>query len=192
MFTLSAFWEPLIITIVGGVIVAIFRIYFQFGTVYGAFALNKRELVYSVNNVHSLCDFAEKELVKPSKRHLDICWNGQLIERIYIVVVNIRSTGRTHIQPADHFQPLRIEVVGNILHAELTDAAHSGIKPSLETLPTHVEVEPLLINPGDTITITLLLSEFKSLDVTGHIVGMRRIKLARSLTDKIRNIFLPK
>lgn len=125
---------------------------------------------------------------------LQILFDGKPIEDVKLVLVKFTNSGNLPITSSDYESPVKLIVVSRLNVARLLDAGVSetypeGLAKNVSVLfdKSAVQLEPLLLNQGDSITLKMLITNFtmkegvlKSLadniSVEGRIVGVKEIK----------------
>ncbi len=86
--------------------------------------------------------------------------DGRPIERPFISVIELESTGSRPIQSSDFEAPIEVLVKApaTLLKAQITRVTPVDLKPLLTVGSDKVVVSPLLLNPGDQVQVTILTS----------------------------------
>lgn len=131
------------------------------------------------------------------RQRLDIRFDGKTIDDAGLVIVQIVNSGHLPISPADYQSRLTISAgpgskvlfadISSTTPGDLEDRCRtaSGERKSLiETLENNeVRLSPILLNDGDSMTIQMLVEDWRGgVKVGGHISGIRRIAMWKPTT----------
>lgn len=89
---------------------------------------------------------------------LKLSIDGRELKTPYLTVIDIRNDGRKPISIPDFEGPLEIKSLEqvNIIRAQLTETNPKDIQPSLSSSDKLLKLQPLLLNPNDSMTIAIL------------------------------------
>lgn len=110
---------------------------------------------------------------------LTISFNGQPVEDIQLLLVEIVNTGNVPIIATDYERPLTIRYGDNttILGAEVVGRLPEDIDPKLSVTRNAIDIEPLLLNPGDEFVLKTLVKDLQENPVVvGRVTGVSEIK----------------
>ena len=113
------------------------------------------------------------------KGKLDILYQGNLVEEVYLVLVNLANSGNVPIPSTDFEDPVIIEFNkdAQILSNDVTETQPKLMKYTIHGNDNKLKFDPTLMNQGDYITIQMLISKYKELvNVHGRIIGVSEIK----------------
>lgn len=122
---------------------------------------------------------------KEIQRDLTIVYKGNLVDSLHLVLLRVVNTGNQPIGTADYEQAIRFSSPYDtrILSAEVTEADPDSLRNALrdggiEVLSEkEVVLRPVLLNPGDSVTIRVLACQFSQvIDVSGRIAGVKEIR----------------
>ena len=101
-------------------------------------------------SLHSAADNA--------KGRIKIYFDDEEIERVHLVEAEIRNTGNVPVMENDFDQPLMIELGegASPLTVDVADTSPSDLRPQAAGYKTGVVLAPLLLNPGDGLTLKIL------------------------------------
>jgi len=111
---------------------------------------------------------------------LRIFYEDKVVDNVFLVVTKITNNGNTPIDEDDFKEPIQIETndTGTILSAQIIDTNPPDIKVRIGKRKSQVSIYPLLLNPGDSINIKLIINNFdKITSVTSRIRGVKNIEL---------------
>lgn len=132
----------------------------------------------------------------PALPGLTISFEGQELEKPYLTVLEIINDGVRHV-PASAFEsPLEIKTQDSvkITRAEVAAVAPEDLQPKIERGPNILMLQPLLLNPSDSIRIAFITSggvpEFSS---RGRIEGITLISVedTEAKLSERRSLFQP-
>lgn len=108
------------------------------------------------------------------KDKLQIIFEGRGITEAHLVVLDLYNSGTVPILPQDYFQPVSFDFGDpsetEILNAEILETSPSNMAVSIARKDSTIELEPVLLNPADSIRLKVLLTR-----VCGKIKGKWRI-----------------
>lgn len=89
-----------------------------------------------------------------------ITLDGKSVEDVHLLIVGIKNSGNVPILESDFlYSPsIRAENGTEFISAEISKVHPSNLQPSLKLYPDRLEVAPLLLNPGDYISVQALAS----------------------------------
>lgn len=109
--------------------------------------------------------------------------NGQVVEKPYLTQLEISNTGSQPISASDFESAATIQA-GNarILQASVTSKSPLSLRPKLTSSAAAIVLQPLLLNPGDKIRLTVITSGGKPvLTASARIVGVRDLRVTDNL-----------
>lgn len=170
-------WLAVLFTaVVSPVIVILIGLFLEYKT--GIFVRDKKEITISV--------VSKTILISPKNKtisdKLEIKYDGRDIKSLVSLVFRVENTGNVPIASSDYEEPLKISFGEKILEHSVANPTSIGPTPYFkqfsplsdqDTPLTFLEIEPLLINQGESFVVSVLLPEFnqKNLHVTGRIIG---------------------
>jgi hypothetical protein len=120
---------------------------------------------------------------------LDLTYRGHSVSGASIVILTVANTGRVPILKADFEEPLSFRFAGYTADEELLAQHITPIVPRDLPLRVHlsdgdgrrgvptITVDPLLLNPGDRFSISILVSGFADkVTSTARIAGIPRVE----------------
>lgn len=169
----SPVWSALgvIVAIVFGVISVVYK------------RRSRKALAYEVLSNVSLVT-VRQELLKDNPDAIEIRYHGTLVNDVRVLVMRIWNAGNVPIVPSDYHKPIMIVVDGKMLTAAITKSVpielqnevldRAGLLPDNMSL---VQLHPVLLNPGDSITIQVLLTDSLGvIDPRVHAVGVTNME----------------
>jgi hypothetical protein len=140
--------------------------------------------------------------------NLQIEFGGKQVCQVYLLLVKFSNSGNQPIRSNDYERPLNlsIEAPARVLTAQVTGTNPSNLLPDLLpdgaggwssklapelALESELRIVPLksaLLNPGDSYTIKVLVSQFTPgrLKIDGRIVGVQDIVMAKE--NRVRHL----
>src|SRR2546425_8100170 len=109
---------------------------------------------------------------------LKITFEGRTIKDVWLVVVQLFNSGNEAILATDFVQPLSIDPTrGVVLSAEVIETIPTDLNAQTAIEAVGAKLTPLLLNPGDVITLRLVITEYHApVLFTGRIIGVSRLK----------------
>lgn len=110
-------------------------------------------------------------------------FQGELVERVSRVVLSVMNTGQLEIPAVDFERPLAVKLAGvnRLLSTAVIRTSPKNLNPVLTSDRAEVVVHPQLLNPGDFITIELLVDNNSAVvaSVDARIVGVSSLPRLR-------------
>lgn len=137
---------------------------------------HRKELGYRVLS-HTRVVSVEAEVAE----RVQVLYEGQPVRDVHLVEVEVVNSGNEAIVVQDYEYPLAIGTgeKSRVLTAVLVEAEPEGLPawPIISESGDTVRVQPLLLNPGDSFKVRILVSEFAgAVDVSTRIVGVKEIR----------------
>lgn len=110
-----------------------------------------------------------------------VLYEGKPISDISLIKIKIANSGKVPIKSSDFDHPLFLNFEGRVLSSEIIESNPSNIKTSVKNDSTSLQVEPCLLNPGDFIVISVLVSEYQAFHHDVRIIGVKEIKHDKGL-----------
>lgn len=174
----SASWVPLAVSVDWGVWATVAT---------GALALviyllqkrsKRRALAFSVR-ARTLVQVGEEARAK-----VEVFYDGTKVVDVHLVEIDVVNAGRVPIRAADFERAIEISLplASKPLPSTLTATGEPvAIGPNVTPAGDAIQLAPLLLNPGDTVTVSVLTESAPALDdvaVDGRIVGVKDFKRA--------------
>lgn len=121
---------------------------------------------------------------------VSILYDGQPVTDVQLLSVVLRNSGDMPIVPADFVRPIELSVAAEstILTADVSATEPNDLGAGIEWTrgseamadgaSRTIVLQPLLLNPRDTVTLSLLVTGSSALEVRGRIAGVARIATA--------------
>ncbi len=139
---------------------------------------------------------------------LEIVYDGQRVSSASAVRLTLRHTGNDSIRPADFERPVRFLFgpKARILTCEVIVGRPPNLSPTVrlvygtasggaETIQA-IDLEPLLLNAGDSIDLKVVVEDLAGVAVDARIAGVKRVETnvddsePRSLVTRLMGAFL--
>lgn len=157
--------------------------------------LNKKSLGYSVISKSNI-------LAVPTrfKNKLEIKYNQEIINSLYVVNIILRNTGNMAIKPDDFQEFIKISGGDNkkIISCNVTKTNPKRLDVRLalknDEKGNYVIIEPLLLNSKDSFQIQFLFEEFDKILIEARIVDIKEVReygnnlFADFIIDSIKNL----
>ena len=114
------------------------------------------------------------------KGDLKILYNGEPVEKVYLVQIKMLNSGNTPILPTDYERSVGFSFgeEAKILTAEITETEPKSLKPSIKVDGKSVLLSSSLMNPDDSMILNVLVSRFGGqITVDGRIAGVKDIRV---------------
>ena len=163
----------------------------------GLFASRKKELSYEILAATPIITASED-----LKKSITILFEDSPVSNVTSLAVRIKNTGKVPILARTFEGELTISTDSHILQYGITEQHPPTLKPlieselmgikNLDTFNTPIfpklHMRPLLLNPDDSFTVGLLLSDYKGdLSIEARIAGVKEIKEVTSRADPKRS-----
>lgn len=124
-----------------------------------------------------------------AKRRIRVRFDKHDVDNVELVVVRLINSGHTAILPNDYQIPISIRVNSDahILAADVVETNPGDLDDRFRTTEgtsqlleqpeqSRLIVKPVLLNPGDSITLQLLVEDYSSvINIGGHITGVKKV-----------------
>jgi hypothetical protein len=152
-----------------GVLVALAGI--GVGAFFGSKQLSRRRLSRSLQITQLVSVHSE------ARDRIHLSFEGEQINQVHLVKIRLWNSGNRSIQEADFERPLTIGFGGGTpLTVEVTDVHPPEMRPSAQLIEENgggVQLVPLLLNPGDSLSLKILVRDFNGdLTYDYRIVGI--------------------
>lgn len=105
-------------------------------------------------------------------------FEGEPVSNAYLIEVHLANSGNVAITDRDFVQPVEIILGGEarVMTAEEDGASPDDLDPKIEIDQDRARLVPLLLNPGDELTIKVLVRDFTGkVRVHARIVGIKEL-----------------
>lgn len=134
----------------------------------------RKELSFGIISATSLLEISSR-----IEDQLEILYEGKPTQSIHLIILKIINSGKEEIPPGDFIEPIKIDFPNptKIISAEITKTEPTPFETKINKNNQGITIEPILLNAGDSITLTTLVSEFNNdLNLSGRIIGVKEIK----------------
>lgn len=106
---------------------------------------------------------------------IQILYDKKSIDNIFLFIVKIINSGTVPIVRSDFETPINIEFAekGKVLEADVINVSPKNLAVDIKNSKSGVSIQPLLLNPGDSITVKILLTNYTDAVISGRIAGVR-------------------
>jgi hypothetical protein len=121
-----------------------------------------------------------------------VLFDGHSVSDVRVIVLKVYNSGTLPILPQDFVEQVAIDFGPNaqIMSAASYKEGQQSVDAQVRVEGGRVTIEPLLLNAGDTVDLSVSLTRFKELTFTGRIVGVNRI--ARRLYGRKDTLGMPR
>jgi hypothetical protein len=118
------------------------------------------------------------DVQKEVNSKLRVLYDNRDVMDLRLVVIKIFNSGNSPITPSDYETPIGFNLgsEGNILEVSILNVQPSNIQPKMTYSNNRLLIDPLLLNPKDSITIKVLLDK-----IAGNISADARISGVKSI-----------
>lgn len=114
--------------------------------------------------------------------------DGRQLSKPHLTVIEVMNDGSRPIQAADFEEPILISVKNNanIVRGDFSKSFPDDISPILSNQDGIIKIQPLLLNPGDRITLAVVTENGEpTFKIKSRILNISEIKIIdRSFDDK--------
>ncbi len=110
---------------------------------------------------------------------LQILFQGEPVRKVHLLVLRLTNNGNVPITSADYEREISFTFSDceKILSAEISEIMPQQLQAEISVKDKGITIKPLLLNPGDSITLKTLISGFEnSIDIDGRVVGVKAIE----------------
>ena len=114
----------------------------------------------------------------PASERIEILLDDVLVEQLWLTKFKLVNNGSSPIRRRDFDEPIQFSANGEaiILRMVIEESSPPNLKPDISRGPFTFDLEPLLLNEGDSISFNVLsLSTLEGLLVSSRIAGLRSI-----------------
>ncbi len=113
----------------------------------------RKEIAYGVLTTRRLLSLANE-----LRGRVEVIFDGNPVDDVHLLIVGIKNSGNVPILASEFLYPptIRASNGSTFISAELSKFSPSNLNPSLVLNADRLELMPLLLNPGDHISIQLL------------------------------------
>lgn len=150
---------------------------------YSVMTKEVKRLEYQVTSVSPLI---ETETAENAHGGITILLNEEKVLDPHLVVVKLVQAGTLPIKREDFDGNLQIQISGvaRVIQANIADSLPVAIPAEVAIEETSAILLPLLLNPADTLTISMITEgRPNSIDVAGRIVGVKSIEKVENNDD---------
>lgn len=133
----------------------------------------KKSLTYEIISRTSVLSASDEVSGK-----LQILYQGEAVRKVHLLVLKLANTGNVPITTLDYEREVSFMFTDceKILSAELSEVQPPNLAAEIVTKEKSVSLKPILLNPGDSISLKLLISGFDNkIDIDGRVVGVKSI-----------------
>jgi hypothetical protein len=108
---------------------------------------------------------------------LQVFYDGSPARDIRLLLLKLINTGNVAISASDFERPISFKTGASsrILSAVATEVSPSHLEVEVSNADTRATVKPVLLNPGDFITLKILVHDFETVSVDGRVIGVKEV-----------------
>lgn len=132
-----------------------------------------KELSYDIISSTPLFSIMEEAQGK-----VEVLFDGEPVTDAYLLIIKLHNSGNKAIISSDYESPIQLnfnEEV-SILSAEVIDDTEYSITTTLQVVQNRIKLKPILINPKESVTIKVIASNYKELNITARITNINKIE----------------
>lgn len=135
--------------------------------------VQKKSLSYEVINISEIMNVATE-----FKDKLEIRFNGIIVDKLTLVVLEFSNSGNVSIDQKDYSRPISVDFgdTSEILSVDIPSQKPSNLGIIFNHDKRLVSIEPLLMNKGDSFKIQALVSKYNGYSIDGRISGINQIE----------------
>lgn len=121
---------------------------------------------------------------------LEVSMNGRRLTSPHLAVINLEHQGTRPILASEFESPLELKVSdgAELIQVQVVAKVPSELEPKVTMTGTSLVLQPLLLNPGDVVTLSVLSSGTKPKFLArGRIAGVSTIGLVDPDTERIQS-----
>lgn len=121
--------------------------------------------------------------------NLKVTLDGVELPSPTLTVMRLSNDGTRPIPASDFEGPLRLVVAApaKLVRANVTELSPSDLSPSLSNDSNSIAIAPMLLNPGDSITLAIFTSGTpKTLESKARIAGLKTVPVDEKPSDPLR------
>jgi hypothetical protein len=113
---------------------------------------------------------------------LDVSYAGSRVAEPWLAILEVSNSGDIPIPSADFERPITVEFQGTAKVLSATASSDvAALEPTIETKANSIVIPPVLLNPSDTITLSVLCDgECSDFRVETRIVGVKSVDVQRT------------
>jgi hypothetical protein len=122
---------------------------------------------------------------------IEITYDGEVVKGVHLVSFALANVGNVPVLDEDFEGPIVLALGANAvaLTVEVTDVQPADLRPVVQLEESKLVLTPLLLNPGDTLSITALVRDFEGpLTVEGRVAGVERITNSSDRTSRASGV----
>ncbi len=112
------------------------------------------------------------------KSKLQLLFDKKPVNDVHLLIVRIINSGNEPIVKSDYETPINLNFSDNseVLETDVINVSPESMKVEVNSTKESASIQPLLLNPGDSITIKTLLTNFDgAVKVSCRIAGVKEI-----------------
>lgn len=170
-------WEGIIVALMSSLIALVLGLFIEYRT--GWFAGRQRkELSYEIPY------FATLISADDASGEIEVFYRGEPIKNLWSFVIKIINTGKVPIISDDYVRSIVISLMGKVVKYQVVETTPHDLLPEFVIVEdsetgyySGLRMSKLLLNSGDSITLSLLVSDYGGgLEISGRIAGVKEIK----------------
>jgi hypothetical protein len=145
----------------------------------------KKDIKCFVVSTVPLLEFDDK-----FKSQLQVSFQGKIVQDPTFVILRVYNSGKISITPSDFIRPIifMFGAATEIINAEILETEPDNMGAKISVSKNSIELQPLLMNSGDSIDISTIVTSFdENVIIDGRVVDIKTIKLLDKKKEKEAN-----
>ena len=117
--------------------------------------------------------------------------DGVALRSPYLSVLHIQNTGTKPVSSSEFESPIEIksESKSKIVRAEFADASPIDLQPVITVVKNRILVDPLLLNPGDSLKLNVVTSEDRPAFIArSRVAGISQIPVSEKKIKDVASV----
>lgn len=144
----------------------------------------KKSLSYEVLSESPLISISDE-----IKSGLQVLYNGNPVENIYLCLIKFINDGNVPIATNDYERPLTLSFsdASSLIYVEKIQVTPGNLTPHIGVSGQTITIAPIMLNPGDSFTVKALINQYGGkFDVDARVLGVTSIQTPPKSDRKIR------
>lgn len=154
------------------------------GTILGFLAIITSLILFFLQRKKKLLSYDvvfDSKIFSEHKRwidNLEILYDGKPVDNVHLLAIRFTNTGNVPIVSSDYEKKIEFSLGEEItiLSAQILKSVPNKLAVNIENINNKIIIEPLLLNPKDSISIEVIISgDNYKIDVNARIIGIKSI-----------------
>lgn len=125
-----------------------------------------------------------------ARDRITIHFEGEQIKQVHLIEVLLKNSGNVPIRPEDFERPITVQFEAGAmpLTVDMGGKTPSELTPEFQLIENGVQLQPLLLNAGDSLKLKILVRDFTGqIAFDYRIVGISQLVDARAQAERSWN-----